>query len=115
MLVCAFSHNFAHETAGAARTRHPLRPRSWAKRFAKPGRNAPRECGGVFDEYERATSSVVIAGLPGRPSIPKASAMEPRSRGDRDRGKPCGFSPPTPPYVRVTYTAVRWIMWWRDL
>ena len=26
---------------------------------------------------------------------------------DRDRGKPHGFSPATPPYVRVPYTAVR--------
>jgi hypothetical protein len=26
MLVCVFSHNFARETAGAARTRHSLRP-----------------------------------------------------------------------------------------
>ena len=26
MLVCAFLHNFAHETAGAARTRLSLRP-----------------------------------------------------------------------------------------
>src|ERR1700730_7707718 len=25
----------------------------WAKRFAKPGRNAPRECGSVFDGCER--------------------------------------------------------------
>jgi hypothetical protein len=27
--------------------------------------------------------------------------------GNRDRGKPRGFAPPTPPYVRVAYTAVR--------
>jgi FAD/FMN-containing dehydrogenase len=27
--------------------------------------------------------------------------------GNRDRGRPRGLSPPTPPYVRVTYTAVR--------
>src|SRR6202163_1429271 len=26
MLVCVFLHNFAHETAGAARTRHSPRP-----------------------------------------------------------------------------------------
>jgi hypothetical protein len=26
---------------------------------------------------------------------------------NRDRGEPHGSSPPTPPYIRVTYTAVR--------
>jgi hypothetical protein len=31
MLVCVSLHTFAHETAGAARTRHSLRPLfSWA-------------------------------------------------------------------------------------
>ena len=35
-----FYRTFAHETAGAASTRHSLRPLLfWAKRFAKPGRN----------------------------------------------------------------------------
>src|SRR5512143_594468 len=28
---------------------------------------------------------------------------------NRDRGKPCGSPPPTPPYIRITYTAVRQI------
>src|SRR5438477_6435211 len=38
-------HNLAHETAGAARTRHSLRPRfsREAKEFASLGRNMPRE------------------------------------------------------------------------
>jgi len=35
------------ETAGAASTRHSPRPLVWAKRFASPGRNAPREGEGV--------------------------------------------------------------------
>jgi hypothetical protein len=28
---------------------------------------------------------------------------------NRDRGRPHGLAPPTPPYIRVTYTAVRWL------
>src|SRR6476660_2402628 len=45
---CAFSFvHFAHETAGAARTRSSLRPLLFmrAEVDAKPGRIAPRECG----------------------------------------------------------------------
>jgi hypothetical protein len=29
----------------------------------------------------------------------------------RDRGEPRDSSPPTPPYIRITYTAVRRIKW----
>jgi hypothetical protein len=44
---CAFfSHNFAHETAGAARIRHSLLPLLFeGRRHANLGRIPPRECG----------------------------------------------------------------------
>src|SRR3979409_1873041 len=45
MLVCVFLCNFAHETAGAACTRHSLRPLfSGRKIHARLARIAPREC-----------------------------------------------------------------------
>src|SRR6266566_2824511 len=49
MLVCVFLCMFAHETAGAARTRLSLRPLvlSRAAIDAKLGRIAPRECEAV--------------------------------------------------------------------
>src|ERR1700726_2729564 len=52
MLVCVSSHNFAHETAGAARTRSSLRPllSRRDKVIAKLGRFMPRE-------WEAATPS----------------------------------------------------------
>ena len=63
MLVCLFY--FACEAAGASSARHSLRPLiSEDGMFRiKLGRIAPRECGGVFDECERATLSLVIARL----------------------------------------------------
>jgi hypothetical protein len=46
MLVCVFRASFAHETAGAASTRHSLRPLIfWANDFTNLGRIAPRDCG----------------------------------------------------------------------
>jgi hypothetical protein len=42
MLVCVFFALFAHEIAGAASTRHSLRPLLWANEFAKLGRPAAR-------------------------------------------------------------------------
>jgi len=49
MLVCAFLHNFARETAGAARTRLSLRPLfdEGERQNAKPGRIAPRDREGM--------------------------------------------------------------------
>jgi hypothetical protein len=42
------------------------------RRFlAKPGRNAPRDRGGVSDEYQRATRSIVVAREGGRSRIPR--------------------------------------------
>jgi hypothetical protein len=44
MLVCVFLSTFAHETAGAARTRSSLRPLVFgANEFAKLGRKLSRE------------------------------------------------------------------------
>jgi hypothetical protein len=57
MLVCAFSHNFAHETAGAARTRHSplplLRGGKFKQGSGKPCReNAePRPSAGFEDRH----------------------------------------------------------------
>ena len=46
---CASHHSFAHETAGAARTRHSLRPLHFrANDFEHLGRIAPRDRGVVF-------------------------------------------------------------------
>src|SRR5260370_6447787 len=47
MLVCVSSHNFAHETAGAARTRHsllPLRGRMSVQTSGKPCREKAKLC-----------------------------------------------------------------------
>jgi hypothetical protein len=63
MLVCASISTLAHETAGAASTRHSPRPLVWAKRFASPGRNAPREGEGVCGVLEGAIPSTVIVRL----------------------------------------------------
>jgi hypothetical protein len=51
MLVCALLAHFCTRDRGCSK--HPAFPAPsflWAKRFAKPGRNAPRECGGVCVE-----------------------------------------------------------------
>src|SRR5689334_13931277 len=47
MLVCASLPLIAHETAGAASTRHSLLPLRRDKVHANLGRRAPRECGRV--------------------------------------------------------------------
>ena len=50
MLMRALFVHIAHEIAGAARIRHSLRPLfgEGEKLLAKLGRNASRECEGVF-------------------------------------------------------------------
>jgi len=50
MLVCTIFDPIAHETAGAARTRHSLRPLTTegGKLLAKLGRNASRECSRIL-------------------------------------------------------------------
>jgi hypothetical protein len=55
MLMRALLVHIAHETAGAARIRHSLRPLDFeGVTFpAKLGRNARRECGGVFFNHSR--------------------------------------------------------------
>ena len=52
----------AHETAGAARTRHSLLPLCLKgdNEFGKLGQNMPRDREAVFDAYPRATPSLVI-------------------------------------------------------
>jgi len=54
---------FAHETAGAARTRLSLRPliQEGQGSTANLGRTAPRDCEGAFIELKRNLSSVVAA------------------------------------------------------
>ena len=96
MLVCALFALIAHETAGAASTRHSLRPlvlgetvgKARAKRAA-----GMRRC--VFRRYRfappiraavfgGATSSAVIVREGGRSSIPETPAVEPRGCGVLD-------------------------------
>src|SRR6267154_845708 len=86
MLVCVSSHNFAHETAGAARIRHSPRPliTQGAKIQAQPGQIAPRDREGVSDECEHAALSAVIARAGGRSSIPETPVIESRSRSVLD-------------------------------
>src|ERR1700756_3841639 len=84
MLVCVSLHNFAHETAGAACIRHSPLPRFGAKRFAKPGRNAPRECGGVFGRHceERQRRSNPFLRLP-RDGLLRGACHRARVRATR--------------------------------
>jgi hypothetical protein len=89
MLVCVFLHNFARETAGAARIRHSPRPLILVARnvWANLGRIVPRERGVMSAkviERGRATPRLSSPGLTGRPSIPEMSMMEPRNRGVLD-------------------------------
>src|SRR5260370_8925242 len=85
MLVCVSSHNFAHETAGAARTRSSLRPL-----FSKGGIlqdklvQVMRRDREIVFVNERATLSLVIARACGRSSIPETPVIEPRSPGVLD-------------------------------
>src|SRR6266702_1580600 len=85
MLVCVSSHNFAHETAGAARTRSSLRPLfSKGERLQKTSR---KSCGEIAERciaYERATFPLVIARLDRAPSIPETTVIEPTSHGVLD-------------------------------
>ena len=80
---CAFPLcTFAHETAGAARTRSSLRPLIGedAKGKAKLARNARRDREAVVVDH----TLPVIARESGRSSIPETSVIEPRSRGVLD-------------------------------
>jgi hypothetical protein len=80
MLVCAFCLLlFARETAGAARTRSPLRPIFWANEFAKLGRMLSRECG-VASSHWTSTVMPADAGI----QYSEASVIESRTRGVLD-------------------------------
>jgi hypothetical protein len=68
MLVCVFLHNFARETAGAARIRHSPRPLILVARnvWANLGWIEPRECrvmSAKAIERGRATPTIVMPGL----------------------------------------------------
>src|SRR5260370_13975948 len=68
MLVCVFSHNFAHETAGAARTRHSLLPLfGGTDRSQQSSGKSCREKANA----RVATSHRSSPGLTGRPSTPR--------------------------------------------
>jgi hypothetical protein len=84
MLVCASTLSLARETAGAASTRHSLRPLSLGETVCKArARNAPREGEGVC-VFESATPSAVIVREGGRSSIPEAAVIEPIGRSVLD-------------------------------
>ena len=74
MLVCVFFALIAHETAGAASTRHSLRPLLLGEMICKTSGAMRREIA--------ETHSVVI--VRGRSSIPEAAVIEPISRGVLD-------------------------------
>src|SRR5450631_4901669 len=61
LLVCVLPIQSAREAAGAAGTRHSPRPPRGRKIQQRLGRNAPRDRETVFDEYQRATLSAVVA------------------------------------------------------
>jgi hypothetical protein len=77
--------NFAREAAGATRTRHSPRPLFEANGFVRLGRVAPRECGVVFDEYERATLRLVFARLDRATQYSRELMIKSRGRGVLDR------------------------------
>src|ERR1700686_1089908 len=62
MLVCVSLHNFAHETAGAARTRHSLLPFLRGRTFVQNfGRMAPRDREAVFNAKLSTSSRPICA------------------------------------------------------
>src|SRR5260370_25414892 len=82
-----FSHIFARETAGAASTRHSLRPLNFGRTSHQQlGRIAPRDCGHTFiviARLDRATqyaaasrSSSSVSGILDRPVKPGADLRE---------------------------------------
>jgi 4'-phosphopantetheinyl transferase EntD len=85
---------FAHETAGAARTRHSLRPLIFRGWYAQnPDANAPREYGIAFDVIARSAATKQssflaaqwIASLALAMTAWEMPAMKSRSRGVLDR------------------------------
>ena len=62
MLVCVSSHNFAHETAGAASTRHSLRPLSGRNDLQSPGESRRGNAEACFGKRQREghTFAVII-------------------------------------------------------
>src|SRR6478752_3892336 len=77
MLVCVFCALFAHETAGAACTRHSLLPLLGEKVLKNFGRIAPRECEVTFVCHPREGGEMGS-------SIPETPVIESISRGVLD-------------------------------
>jgi hypothetical protein len=99
---------------GKVSRRHHRRPSLRAER-SNPSRRAKKETKEwIASSQELLAMTAKIAPHP-PPSCPRmrgiqcaaASRLITGVSGNRDRGKPRGFAPPTPPYVRVAYTAVR--------
>src|SRR4051812_21109862 len=77
MLMCAIYYRFAHETAGAARTRSSLLPLFSEERndLQNFGRLAPRECGLTSSLRTQGPITPVLAGEEGfRPVSERNSA-----------------------------------------
>src|SRR3954465_3567597 len=86
MLMCMFLVHVAHETAGAARIRHSLRP------LNIEGETICKTSGASRREIAKShPQSCCRPGLDPGPSIPETPMIEPRSRGVLD-----------PPHARVT-------------
>jgi hypothetical protein len=80
---------FAHEIAGAARTRSSLRPLLrvacalfflWADEFAKLGRSEPRERGGVSAPVMPAQAGIQYSEVPAMEARPR-DVLDTRLRG----------------------------------
>src|SRR5258708_23822908 len=81
--ACSYAH-IARETAGAASTRRSLRPLLLgAKRFARPGRNAPRECGGVFFARHCERSEAIHSSFTRRHGLLRGACHRARIRATR--------------------------------
>src|SRR6185369_17505580 len=76
MLMCALFLPIAHETAGAARIRHSLRPLfgEGVRIPANLGRNAPRECEAIATSSRPRTGP--RSGRRGRDSPWRSGAVE---------------------------------------
>jgi hypothetical protein len=89
MLVCAIVQFLAHETAGAARTRHSLRPlfEEAQSNLEKLGQNMPREREAMTDIVSRALRSMERSGMMRcRPGTQESAAgMGPDSRPGHER------------------------------
>ena len=86
MLVCVFCALFAHETAGAACTRHSLLPLLGEKVLKNFGRIAPRECEVTFGCHPREGGGSSIPETPVIESISRGVLDTPHARGTTIQG-----------------------------